>query len=254
MKYILIIGIEYKKYLRPANLTINIGDKFIDSFELERDYPSTNDVRPIIGKPWFEKMLASIDNKNIRKGVSYLWADPPRPLPTFYKVYTLNDHDLEGYLSIDVENDNNNYTNGFMTHSSLIKLGIVSLIPMNLITNNGEDLCKIVYRLDRSFMKFTRRNWVDSQLLLHQGQCWPNAFYFEVKRKNENYEKNGVKNHDFWLGGSFIARYPIHVKHKIKYLSKPETKNTGLVKNMIDVRVLLFSWLSNKLNITDENQ
>ena len=125
---------------------------------------------------------------------------------------------------------------------------------MNLITNNGEDLCKIVSRLDRSFMKFIRRNWVDSQLLLHQGQCWPNAFYFEVKRKSENYENNGVKNHDFWLGGSFIARYPIHVKHKIKYLSKPETKNTGLVKNMIDVRVLLFSWLSNKLNITNENQ
>lgn len=257
MKYILIIGIEYKKYLRPVNLTIQIGNTFIDSFELERDYPSTNDVRQAIGKPWFEKMLASIDNKNIRKELSYLWSGSVEPLPTFYKVYALDDHDLEGYLSINVENDNNNYTNGFMTHNSLVKLKIASLIPMNLIKNNGEDLCKIVCRLDRSFMKFVRKNSIntDHRIAPLNGQVWPHhADFFEVKRKDETYEKNGVKDCNLWLGGSFVARFPICVRHKIKYLSRPGAKNIGLLQTMIDVRVLLCSWLSNKLNIYNEDQ
>ena len=255
MKYILVIGIEYKKYLNPAKLTLHIGNKFLDTFTLERDYSTTDDMRPRIGQPWFTQLLDSLDDKAASDELSPLWTDAPRPLPIFYKVYTLNDYDLEGFFNINVENDNSNYTNGFMTHSSWIKLTIVSLIPMDLISDNGKDFLKTNYRLERGFKKYLRRNNLseDETLLPNHGLPWPIADYFEVKRKDEKFEKDGVKDHHCWIGGSFVARYPVHVKHKTKYFGRPGEKQFGLCHNFIDLSFLTIAWLGKQLNIYDEN-
>ncbi len=41
MKYLLVLGIAYKKYKKPAEVTVFTGDIMIDSFQLSQDHNIT---------------------------------------------------------------------------------------------------------------------------------------------------------------------------------------------------------------------
>ena len=62
MKYFLVLGIEYKFFRNPANITIHVGNRFIDSFALEKDFPPATDLLSHVDSKWYRKHGKNYDN------------------------------------------------------------------------------------------------------------------------------------------------------------------------------------------------
>jgi len=205
MKYFLVLGIEYKKFKNPADITIHVGGRLIDTFQLDCDYPCTTNILSQIETKWYEKF--GITSWLTRRFRDDEWSE----MPSLFKVYEIDDSVIEGKLDIKVENANSDFTNGFMKNSSLIKFPITSLFKKELVENRGEKMMK-------TFIKtFIKGDYLDN----HQ---WPNAYSFNVSRENEIYEKNNVKNFRWWIGGNFTAEFMIKTKHRTKYLAPAKDK------------------------------
>lgn len=250
MKYTLILGITYKKYKNPAVVTVSIGNKFIDMFQLEKDFPKIDQSISNIEHRWFNEF----DKKNrlLRSRYSKkLWEN----VPSFFKIYQINDTDVEGNLEIKIDNDNNNFTNGFMKSNSTISLSTVALFPSVLYDNKGEKLIKMCFKLSDGYDKFLARHGrrgtdID---VVNPETSWPVADSFYVKRENEVHEKSGIKDGFWWLGGSFTALFPIGKKHKVKYLRSLRHKQTGFIM-ATNTTSLFVSSCKSLLNIYNEGQ
>jgi len=262
MKYTLILGIEYKKFKRPATITVHIGDTFVDTFALERDYPlkkttvSFSDTE----KDRLYEPSKSFDSQWILDELS----DREIDLPTFYKIYEIDENYVEGSIKIKVENSNSDYTNGFMRNSSWMKFKLISLVPSSFFENDGEKFIEATARLRRVEAKYCKRlglkrtpEWpknspegIQEKLLIHADQMddepftypkthkwtyhnsrhfWPLAGLFLVRRENEKHEKDAVRHSKWRIGGNFTAEFPIRQKHRTRYIGSWARREVGLV-------------------------
>jgi len=248
MKYFLVIGIEYKFFRNPADITIHVGDRFIDSFALEKDFPPATDLLPQIETRWYNKFGAPhwISRAD--------WVKKWINIPSLFKVYEIDDSDLEGKLEIKVQNANSDFTNGFMKNSSLIKFPIVALFKKNLVENRGEKMMKAI-------VKFYDGWNSDSGLLedvnkppgFHRSR-WPNASSFWVARENEIHEKSGIKNTDWYIGGSFTAEFVIKSKHHMKTFAPARGRTEFGYPVAKSPEALILATYKKLLNIYDEDQ
>ena len=112
MKYLLVLGIIFEKYKRPAKITITTENTFIDEFSLDEDKPGTQDFLEQIthnkDDMYKKHNRARIEAQFINK----LW-------PNYFKVYELERLPLGDGIKIQVENNNSDYTNGFMRKSRI---------------------------------------------------------------------------------------------------------------------------------------
>jgi hypothetical protein len=262
MKYTLIIGIEFKKFKRPATLTVHIGNTFVDTFDLEQDYPPKKTT------------IAFTDTEKNELYESSKWggsswilddlSDREIDIPTFYKMYEIDEECVEGTLKIRVENSNSDYTNGFMKNSSLVKFPIVSIVPSSFFEDHGKKLMEITTRLKRVEAKYCNRLelkktplWVKNSPEALQEKTpwstdrinqndfyypkehkwthhfcrhyWPLAGLFLVRRDNEKHEKDAVRHCKWKIGGNFTAEFPIRQKHKTKYIGSWARREIGLL-------------------------
>jgi len=284
MKYTLILGIEYKKFKRPATITVHIGNTFVDTFALERDYPlkkttvSFSDTeRNRLYKP-----SKSFDSQWILDELS----DREIDLPTFYKIYEIDENYIEGSINIKVENSNSDYTNGFMKNSSWMKFTLVSLVPSMLLQDNGTKFIDVTARLKRVEAKYCNRlglkktpAWpknsperIQEKVLsldkidqdhftypkkhkwtYHDSRhYWPFAGLFLVRRENEKHERDAVRDSRWRIGGDFTAEFPIRQKHRTRYIGSWARREVGLVylANWYNLPVAV-KFL---INICDEDQ
>ena len=229
MKYTLILGIEYKKYKNPAVFTVSIGDKFIDTFTLEKDFPTIDRSASDIEPQWFnEANKTKLITRSRRKGLKKLY----EKAPSFFKIYHLNDANVKGNLEVKVDNDNTDFTNGFMKNNSTLRLSNVALFPSVLGDNRGEQLMKTCLKLHKGYYKFLARQGVDDTtdaIFPTPQSSWPVQNSFYVKRANDLHEKSGTKESTWYIGGSFTAEFPIRKKHKVKYLGSSSHKERGFV-------------------------
>ena len=215
MKYFIVLGIEYKFFKKPANITIHIGDRLIDTFQLTRDYPRTTNILPQIESKWLERYGRG--HYLTRADWVERWARARRfQVPSLIKVYEVDDSALKDRMEIEVENANSNFTNGFMKHSSLIKFPMVALFKKDLVGNRGEKMMKAIVKFDDTLEKYYKRKRQDQNnywVSPHPGYVrpsWPNAHSFWVSREN------GVKDERDNIGGSFTAEFRIKTKHHMK--------------------------------------
>jgi hypothetical protein len=242
MSYFLVLGILYKKYQKPADITLYIGNTFIDTFNLDRDFLYAKDIIPQIETHWYKKY-----------GKEH-WITSPRyaenwkNIPALFKVYEIDDNAVEGKLKIKVENSDSDFTNGFMKNSSLIKFPITALIPKKLTENKAEKLME---------------NWIklDADVTIQEKEKGPNfpsvrwscAESFYVKRENEIYEKSEMKSRHWWIGGSFTAELKIETINGIKYVA-PMDEDEWLQNPLgISESELVLASCKKLLNIYDEN-
>ena len=100
-----------------------------------------------LGKRNRRKLLKIISSAENQQLVSWLrtndsishWIDyrtQGQKVPCSYKVYLIDHEQLQGKkeISIDVENSDSNYTNGFMNKSTLIDLRQMFLIPLEYLS------------------------------------------------------------------------------------------------------------------------
>ena len=249
MKYILVLGIEYKKFKKPASITVKIGDRFIDAFRLEEDLPS-REMLSMIEQSWFHDLgrTAWLTKEHFLKR----WND----LPKFYKVYHLDESVLEGKLKIHVENSNSDYTNGFMKRSSMLRFTIASLFPKALIEGDQTRFFKTCERFTRAFIKWERRTERakgEGISEIRRLATWPIAESYHVKRGRNSHEQDMVADDENWIGGSFTAEYDIRKKHHVKYLGSARGEQKGFFFNKFP-STLVIAACKNLLNIYDEDK
>jgi hypothetical protein len=245
MKYTLILGIEYKKYKNPAVVTVSIGNKFIDTFQLEKNFAKINQPLSNIEQHWLN------DNSILIEKVLWKKRNFWENVPSFFKIYQIKDTDIEGNLEIKIDNDNNDFTNGFMKNNSVISLSVVALFPSILSQNKGEKLMKTCFKLNDGNYKFQRRHDIDHDIF--PNPTWPTAESFYARRENEDHEKSEIKDGNWTIGGSFTAEFPIRKKHRVKYLGSLRHKEIGFIFTTSG-QLLFISSCKSLLNIYDEDQ
>jgi hypothetical protein len=245
MKYFLVLGIEYKKYKKPAHITVYVGEKFIDTFQLDRDFLCTTDVLAQIDTKWYEKhgrpeWLKRPD-----------WTDTWKrhKLPTYFKVYELDDNNLEGKLTIKVDNSNTDFTNGFMKNCSLIRLAIPALVKKESVAGRGE---KIIDDLIKSEAEMFVEGEKSNHLM--KNKRWPVADLFTIVRDKHFPGPSEQGDRWWWIGGSFTAEFEIVKRHDTKYLGLLRDDISGKRHRTIHPDDLVVASWTKLLNIYDENQ
>jgi len=243
MKYILVLGIKYKKYKRPATINLHIGDRLIDSFSLYNDQTHVENIAKHTETHWLHKF-------DKLKWIDHIYGPICMPvgeeMPKFFKVYTLDDKALEGKIKIGVENSNNDWANGFMKNTSLIMFSIVALFPKSLTHNKCETFVKTLVRFDKS----NKRTVEDPTCV----NTWPVASHFNVKYINNKKNTDKIYNDLTWLGGSFIVELDIRKKHKVKYVgSMLNNKDVGQF-NLFTPKNVTLATCKPLLNIYNEDK
>ena len=122
MKYLLVVGFYCNVYRKEPQARLFVGDKLIDEFNIkhciDKDYISFE----------FFKDYHTLQPRNRETSNSLLIKTMPNL--QFYEIDVKKKQDLLE-LRIDINNNDNNYNNGFMTKSTLLQLRIFSFFPLN---------------------------------------------------------------------------------------------------------------------------
>ena len=227
MKYILVVGLEYKKYKKSGTVRISAGDRLIDEFRLDVDLPATTGILPHI----MQKHYETHGHENLltdEESLKEMWT---RELPCFYKVYKIDEKYLEQTLDIKVLNADSDFNNGFMKNSSLIKFSTISMFPASLVQDDCNKFLKMVLMINRAIHRYKIRNKVTVIPSELRGS-WPVLTELEVKFKNKQHNiQDGLYRCSHWLGGDFTIRSQIKKKHGFRYLHSPGTTSHGFFKS-----------------------
>ena len=152
MRYILGVGLTFKKYKKNATIQIFSNNILIDEYELDKDIYSK--------EPTFDFYIAKKIIKPFPKGYSSNGISPfgghklgidgnynrNKKFPQTIRLYEIDDQTLKDEIIFRVKNDDTNYQNGFMTKTSLLSFYFIFLIPKHFLTNKCEILHKIVQK------------------------------------------------------------------------------------------------------------
>ena len=291
MKYTLVVGIEYKKYKKSANIRISTDERLIDDFDLDKDIKSFEDADQVLdninkfhyknlqyrqmawdsGKLPSRKVIRGTPMDRVYQGpmdpqfVDTRW--PSDTVPRYFRVYDIDDTHLKNILKLTVSNSNSDYSNGFIKNSSLIRFPIIALFPKELTENNCEKLMKILvkfennthdrhwYKQQKSHTEVVRYN-VCTLGYNKQGslECaWPSPEYYKITF-NDNNNADGIKQIDEWLGGSFDLELQIKKKHRVSFLCPEGMNTTGMWRNLKKQQAYAVASCKQLLNIYNEDQ
>lgn len=178
MKYIFGFNVGCKIYKKFPKINISLNDRLIDELVLDdghlynkhtvldrKTYLDTD-----IGPNWF------IEDSLFSKKIN---------------LYTLDDKDLHGKITLKIQNDDNNYTNGFITKSTQINFSYVFLIPEFILYNNAKKIIKKIESAQK-----IQIDDVNQKKLIR----WPVDMTYSW----------------CWYGDSRVLDFPI-INHDIKY-------------------------------------
>lgn len=218
MSYILCIGVKSSIFKRNPILRLSINDYFIDEYaidshsEIQSDrldlLPDTN----IFSKNYIE-LLKNFSILNIE--------DRKANIPKNYSDILSNDINLRYFeinenifktknkILLEVFNDDNNYTNGFLTKSTFVSLNIVYLAPKDIFLNPDKFLSiqeEKINRIKVSSMKIGAiKNFYKNRkgifnILKH---CEKHSLYSFKKLGTDTFVKLQL-NH--WIGNTGIIQ------------------------------------------------
>jgi hypothetical protein len=246
MKYILGLSFLYKKYKKNATIRIFSNNRLVDELLLDKDIDITHKAysESLTRKLYNENNYNGLYTKMRKKIVNgieknALMDNPDRTLsevdveqgftddsssawwkpgsrqkvnkysfPRTLFLFEIEDHDLEGEITIECINNDNNYTNGFMTKWSYIEFYNIFLLPKKALTNNFKE--KILPRLYKNGM--TR----DISSVYQKQNCWPSARKVIEYVGNTDIDKLSYSIYGIKLGGQFQLKIPVIKKHNIK--------------------------------------
>jgi len=248
MKYILGLSFLYKKYKKNATIRIFSNNRLVDEILLDKDIDETHKTysgsltRALYSENNYNGLYVKMRKKivnDIEKDA--LMDNPGRTLsdvcnisdatdqiteayrvrqtgekqkekkygfPRTLFLFEIEDHDLEGEITIECINNDNNYTNGFMTKWSYIEFHNIFLLPKKAFTNNFKE--KILPRLYKNGMT------MDIYSVYQKQNCWPSAGKETEYVGNTDIDKLSYSIYGIKLGGQFQLKIPVIKKHNIK--------------------------------------
>ena len=228
MKYILVIGLYYKIFKKkPAKITLEINEKFLDRFSLDQSYNEHYEGPSLLDEEVFKKAGRDFYLTDTNRYWKQL-----RHSPKFFKIYHIDAEQVKGSLKIKVDNANTDYTNGFMNKNSCINFKIIALFPDTFFRKGKSELMTTLVRIEDAGYKHLQRSngyhdYDKRETFLYGQPGWPCVDHFFIKNNKQNHSKDQHAGHNQWAGGSFTVEIPIKIKHRIKYLCSSVHKGMG---------------------------
>ena len=132
MKYIFGFNVGCKIYKKFPKINISLNDRLIDELVLDNSH-LYNQYNLIDRKRYPDNEFG---DKNFIQDSLY---------SKKINLYTLDDKDLNGKITLDIKNSDSNYTNGFMTNSTLLKFSYVFLIPEFILYKERNNILNKIY-------------------------------------------------------------------------------------------------------------
>jgi len=120
-----------------------------------------------------------------------------------YRVYE-TELPEEGDIQIDIINDINNYSNGFMSRYTKVRLDYINIIPEIVFKNLSADHCDKWFFRKRHFLKDIKsvKTYYKQRYTMLQ-----NMVYFTSFHDRDGVVNNLITNHYFGKSGSFRLNY-----------------------------------------------
>ena len=147
MRYVLGLSFFFKYYRNPANVRVYSDNTLIDDICLDKDIKLSNfdtnkrnfnepvetvglttDVKGNLVEEFYGKDNYITKENNLGEDLVN-----PDKFPEKLFLYTLDGKQLGKNISLEIHNDNTNYTNGFMTKYSYFVFYSCFLMPQSLL-------------------------------------------------------------------------------------------------------------------------
>ena len=123
MRYLLVIGFECDVYRREPRARIFFGDKLIDEFNIQHNKITLFATRRYLQQD--KTILQPYSKIELTNAIVKSF-----PILRFYELEIDKKLDQTN-LFIEIKNDDNNYTNGFMSRCTLIQLRVCHFFPFH---------------------------------------------------------------------------------------------------------------------------
>ena len=228
MKYILGIGLGYQHYKEPTNIKIFTENRLIDDFYLDEDIEITKQKASQFLKnnlKWSHKTLKGFMEAEY-------WHIPKK-----FRLYELEGNIIGKNFTLEISCNSNNYSNGFMTKTSLVCPSFIFLLPKKIFNSKFEWFKKAwtigQKNLKRSlpycatcggrgFISRTGDTTKDTckdcvgKMWFYKSKVivdWPQIVRFELCGSDITEARFITKNE--WMGGDIVLKTPIKKKHGI---------------------------------------
>ena len=228
MSYVLGLSFEYHRYHRDATMRIYADNRLVDECLLEKDIKlkalDCHEMPPGFLKP---------GPRTFRKITI---------MPEKLFLFNISEAHLCNNIRIEVDNNYNNHTNGFMTEYAYIKFYSIFLIPECMLQYKN---WKLLNRFDIDYVPSNRvknRDWLlDNGFNAH----FPTAGNSEADINFlQGKEQNSRTFIGFKKGGSFEFEIPTTKKHNIVHFGKLKP---GKIQPNREIQRTL--WCFNALNM-----
>ena len=138
MKYILGLGFRCKVYMYEPLARIYFNERFIDEFNIPHNHDGSKDIE--WGIELEENFLPNAEPDTLNDANWPILKTRPNskinsnPNIYWYEIETYP-NEKNGNLKIEIHNSVSNYSNAFMTKSTLLKLETLFILPAHIIKN-----------------------------------------------------------------------------------------------------------------------
>ena len=206
--YVLGLMFEYERYHTDARIRIFADECLVDEFTLENHITSK------------KVQICKTETAGVKFNRTHSLYLPEKLL-----LYHISPKFLNRDIRIEIENDNNNHTNGWLTKYSYIKFHQIFLIPDALLQEKNwkmlaKRFCdKELTLLDKEMGD--KKYWPDLQVPTTDLLTPADYQDMIINHKTITWTK-GI--YHYTIGGSFSLTIPICKKHKLKHFGRKFTK------------------------------
>jgi hypothetical protein len=190
MKYLLVVGFSCEVYRREPRARLFFNEQLVDEFYIPHQDDKKNLIHPIHNlKHRLEPCTDKIEIEHLQNSL---------PLLRFYEL-DVNDKLQQVLIRIDVDNDDSNYNNGFITKSTQLQFKVLSLLPADRKIYEWFALKSQTQRLTDRYA-WHRKNLYNVFFSLVNNSTWIGKN--RQKFTNIAPSPNGIYNGIYTIGGS----------------------------------------------------
>ena len=200
MSYVFGLSFEYRRYKRDAVMKIFADDHLVREIDLTEDIKlktvNLTDMprdKPVRGH---DLSLVSI-------------------IPEKLFLFDISGQYLHSNIRIEIHNDNNNYTNSFMTKYSYVKFHQIFLIPDYMLEPIN---WRIIERIQLRYGDDLIKKFFTPPVCPETGKATGGILLTHLRNNTHKVQSVEPYMRLLKLGGSFILDIPLQKKHKTVHL------------------------------------
>ena len=195
MKYLFALNLSCDVYKKYPKIQLFADEKLIDEFHMDERF---HDNVQWIDNTLFQKHCVQKSGAKFKTQLAVRNKQ--------FLAYSLDDRDLGKKLTIKIFNRDSNYTNGFLTKSTLVYFGPIIFMPEYFLQDNAEKYLELWREYIESSSETSDKNI--------KYQPWPLVNHAVVNGKEQKlacslddpqgYDARGLKEHSAFGGDTVI--------------------------------------------------